>query len=153
MSSTFNCLTIDWSAFETPSEKLTKSLRNGDVVRLTRTLVVTRAVDKGFYARDTQRPDWNPFWVPVRDTSAQVELVKKARRQRQQFAVGQVVTSDTLREVMWVRGTVIESVKNGAAFVLREDGKWHDLLGNGCECKAGWPFEDFAGDYRIVRLP
>lgn len=85
---------------------------------------------------------------------AYFEMVKKARRQRSQFKVGQVITSDTLREVMWVRGTVIERDDNRhAAFVLREDGKWHDLLGDGCECKAGWSFEDFQGDYRLARLP
>ena len=87
------------------------------------------------------------------DWTTWFEMVKKARRQRQQFQIGQTITSDTLREVMWVRGTVIEAVKNGAAFVLREDGKWHDILGGGCECATGWPFEDFAGDYKLVRLP
>lgn len=138
------------------AKAVAESLRPGDIFKATATFRVASVVSDWYEIADVA--DAHPARVSLHELtrgSLKLEIVKKARRQRQQFDVGDVITSDTLREVMWLRGTVIEAVSNGAAFVLRGDGKWHDLLGpdRDCECVSGWAFEDFAGDYRLVRRP
>lgn len=110
-----------------------KNLKAGDVFRESSTLRVVDEYNanlRHLVAEDVQTRE---IFHIVPEGTSKIEVVQKAvprKPQRQDYAVGDVLTTRELRAVMWKRGTMIARLPGyrvNLASVLCEDGRWHPV--------------------------
>lgn len=135
--------------------KTLKTLKAGDIVKATVTLrAKSDGVDGEGFATFVDVQDYDQQWELAGGGSLQIEMVKRVSRrpkQRQDFKPGDIISGQTVNDVMWRRGTILGHVyQDRGRWVLHYDGLWHSL-DYGCS----FEFREFspAMNYRIVYLP
>lgn len=97
-----------------------KSLRKGDIIKGHRTMKVLDKIGARTILADVQSEQ--KFSIETDGSTAgswHFEMVKKAAPQ-----VGDVVTGAEVRDLPFMRGTVLIGVVNGHTLVLTSDGDW-----------------------------
>jgi hypothetical protein len=130
------------------------TLEKGDILKLSATLRVKSRDEVGVITEEVRGGGLWAISPEDGETSAKLEIVSKAAKAapaRQLFRVGDPISGEMLRKVMWKRGTVVihRGSYRDSAYALRRDGRWQSL-----DDECTYDFEDFTADkYEILHLP
>jgi hypothetical protein len=130
------------------------TLEKGDVFKLSATLRVKSRDEVGVITEEVRGGGLWAISPEDGETSATLQVVSKAAKAapaRQLFRVGDPISGQMLRKVMWKRGTVVvhRGTRRDFAYSLRRDGRWQSL-----DDEWVYDFEDFTADkYEILHLP